>query len=603
VPRAIAGLLAFAVGVLAVAGAKNNIDFTLVASDYVTMRDGVRIAVTTNLPRTRGVDERLPVMLLQTRYHRAQDLRFPLNLLIGPGPRATPLVEPFVRNGYAYVLVDVRGSGASFGTYGFPFSPQERADGVEILTWIARQPWSNGKVGTEGVSYNGTTAELLLQSGAPQVKAALPLFSTYDPYTEILNPGGLFADDFVGKWMAFSRALDRDQVRSLMPAPLSQILGGVRPVHRFSGDLYAALREHEANKDLLKPASEITFKDDTVDGFSALAMSPFLGREAERTSGAAIFSVSGWYDGGYANAAIKRFLSVPNPGSRLLIGPWSHGGRQIAHRCRQNSVPFDARNVALSFFNEQLKGIAPKSAPAPVTYYTLCAETWRTAATWPPKSQTRSLYLAAGNKLADAPDAAASDTYAIDPTATSGGLTTRWASYVNLTGTKTGYLDRAVQDGKLLTYTSEPLTTDTEVTGHPIVTLHVRADAPDAGLFVYLEDVDANGAVDYVTEGQLRALHRKLSTAQPPYVQPMPYRSFLAADAAELSKETPAEIAIDLLPVSYLFRQGHRIRISIAGADKDNFAPVIHGATQLQIDRGPALPSRIDLPVVPGESK
>jgi putative CocE/NonD family hydrolase len=77
------------------------------------------------------------------------------------------------------------------------------------------------------------------------------------------------------------------------------------------------------------------------------------------------------------------------------------------------------------------------------------------------------------------------------------------------------YGDRAEADRRLLTYTSAPLTDDVEITGHPVVTLYVASTATDGAFYVYLEDVDENGRVTYVTEGQLRALHRRLTDRDP----------------------------------------------------------------------------------------
>jgi uncharacterized protein len=95
---------------------------------------------------------------------------------------------------------------------------------------------------------------------------------------------------------------------------------------------------------------------------------------------------------------------------------------------------------------------------------------------------------------------------------------------------------------------------------------------------VYLEDVDPAGSVSDVTEGELRALHRHLSTAVPPYRQTVPYRTFKRADAQPLSRGDIAELRFDLLATSYLFEAGHRIRIAISGADASHFAVLPGGA-------------------------
>jgi putative CocE/NonD family hydrolase len=104
----------------------------------------------------------------------------------------------------------------------------------------------------------------------------------------------------------------------------------------------------------------------------------------------------------------------------------------------------------------------------------------------------------------------------------------------------------------------------------------------DGQIFVYLEDVRPDGAVTYVTEGQLRVVHRAST-------------SFTRAEGRPLAPGEIAEIPVELLPVSYLFRRGHRIRVAVAPCDLDHFARP--GTTSLAIHRGGQRRSFIVLPV------
>jgi putative CocE/NonD family hydrolase len=173
---------------------------------------------------------------------------------------------------------------------------------------------------------------------------------------------------------------------------------------------------------------------------------------------------------------------------------------------------------------------------------------------------------------------------------------------VNLAGVRIGYPDRAEQDRKLLTYDSAALAHDTEVTGHPLVVLHLASSASDGQLFVYLEDIGPAGDVEYVTEGELRLIHRHVEDVAP-YRTPSLYRSFSRAAAEPMIPGESAEILIDLLPTSYLFRRGHRVRLAIAGADRDNFVAPAGPPPDLTIFREAARPSRIELPVVHREAE
>jgi len=197
----------------------------------------------------------------------------------------------------------------------------------------------------------------------------------------------------------------------------------------------------------------------------------------------------------------------------------------------------------------------------------------------------------------DRPDGeAARDTYRVDYTAGSGEHS-RWRNQA-ATDAAVRYMDRSRQDMKLLVYTSRPLDRTLEVTGHPVVTLFVVSSAADGYFFVYLEDVDEHGQVAYITEGQLRALHRKLSDDPPPYRCVLPYRTFMRKDALPLVPGEVAELVFDLLPTSYLFKVGHRIRIALAGADSSHFAIPRGEPPTLQICRSRAHASRLDLPTI-----
>jgi putative CocE/NonD family hydrolase len=194
------------------------------------------------------------------------------------------------------------------------------------------------------------------------------------------------------------------------------------------------------------------------------------------------------------------------------------------------------------------------------------------------------------------PTGKAFDAYLVDYAAGTGNLA-RWNTLFG--GTPVEYPDRSAEDRKLLTYTSAPLTHDIEITGHPLVTLFVSSTATDGQFFVYLEELDEAGRVRYVTEGQLRAIHRKLSTSGAPYQTVVPYRTFLRRDAKPLVPEQITQLTFDLLPTSYLFRKGRRLRVAIAGADKDHFEPLAGSPRTIQLHRGGAHFSRILLPVIP----
>jgi putative CocE/NonD family hydrolase len=159
------------------------------------------------------------------------------------------------------------------------------------------------------------------------------------------------------------------------------------------------------------------------------------------------------------------------------------------------------------------------------------------------------------------------------------------------------YNDRASRDERLLTYTSEPLEADTEVTGHPVVTLQVASTATDGAFFAYLEEVTPDGDVTYVTEGALRALHRRL--APEPDALGLPRHTFRRADARPLVPGEVAELTFDLQPISYRFAAGSRIRLARAGGGAGHCARVpAAGDVAWRVQRNAARATSIVLPVV-----
>jgi len=575
-------------------------------SFYLDMRDGVPIAVDLYLPEGAGEGARVPGILRMTRYWRAPRFRALVRPLLD---RPSELAQRFLASGYAWLDVDVRGSGASGGAQRSLWSDDEVRDGGEIVDWIVRQPWSSGLVGALGDSYDGTAAELLLANRHPAVRAVAPRFALFDGYTDIGYPGGVHLAWFTETWGRFNDAIDRGALFAAFPVWVPIFISGPRPVDgppSGARGVRAAQLAHLQNFDVNEAALATPFRDDIAPGLGVRTedWSPYgVRRPAIEASGAAVFSYSGWLDGAYAHAAIKRFRTLSNPGQRLLLGPWNHGGdQQLEPLAPTEASEFDHASELLRFFDLHLKlgGAAdPEGEEFPVTWFTTGEKRWKHARSWPPPAQPTRLYLAAESALALTPpsEPAGSDRYATDPESGSG-ATSRWRGLA--VPTWTDYPDRAERDRHLRVYETAPLERELEVTGHPIVSLTVRCDRPDGVLFAYLEDVDARGRIGYVSEGMIRAAQRRVRPVdEAPYALTVPYHSFARADAEPLIPGERAELIFDLQPISHLWRRGHRIRLAIAGADRDQFASLPGPAPVWIFEHGAG--SWVELPVVEAE--
>ena len=256
--------------------------------------------------------------------------------------------------------------------------------------------------------------------------------------------------------------------------------------------------------------------------------------------------------------------------------------------------------MRLAFFDRYLKNrqTGVDDWPA-ISYFTMGAERLDYTESWPPPGATsRTFYLQGGGVLSETPppDAAASDTYTVDFTTTTG-MSNRWMTQMG--NPVLNLNDRAAMDRRMLHYDTPPMTQDLQVTGTPVVTMWVDSDHTDGALLVYLEDVSEDGVSRYITEGGLRLIHRNTSV-NPHFDQSAPYHSFARKDAAPLVPGEVVALTFQLWPTSVLIRRGHRLRLAIAGADADTFDRIpATGTPTIRVHRSAARLSSIDIPVVP----
>ncbi|MFC2166145.1 CocE/NonD family hydrolase [Acidobacteriota bacterium] len=585
------------------------IEYSRLQSLHVPMRDGVKIAIDVWLPENLEPNSKIPALMYCTRYWRAIDIIGATLEMDQNYERANDVNSA----GYAFVLVDARGTGASYGTRAYEYNVEEVKDYGEIADWIVEQRWSNGKVGAFGVSYSGTTAELLMVNQRSAVKAVAPLYDDFNAFDFLLDPGGVLLNYMTENWGRMVSAMDHNDICALQGVTgeqceeLKKKVRGVKPVDEdLDRSLLAeAVEQHKNNTKLHEVVFE--FRDDPygpqqiANVYETGNPSGFL-KEIE-DSGTAIYIRVGWLDAATVNGALSRFLSVDSL-QKVYIGPWSHGGGRHADPFLPPETPTDppvdqqwADMVA--FFDLFLKDQEPPPMESSITYFTQGAGVWHETKVWPPEGfSDKTWYFGSKGTLSNSePDAnKGSDGYTIDFEATTG-TSNRW--YTQLGGGDVIYPDRAEKDKELLTYTSQPMAADMEITGHPLVTLYISSSAQDGAFFVYLEDVDEDGRVTYITEGHLRAMCRKVSEEEPPFKFFGPYRTFKRADSAPLVPGEVVELTFDLIATSTLIKKGHRIRIAIAGADKDSFDrfPRDGSIPTIHVERNSQYPSRIVLPI------
>lgn len=568
---------------------------------YVEMPDGVRIAVTVHLPVGASALP-VPAVIRATRYWRGR----PPGVFAPTGGEAVAFTEA----GFALVLVDVRGTGASFGQWDGPWSPSEIADLGVVCEWIAIQPWSNGRVGSHGISYDGNTAELIAASEPPSLRAIIPRFSDVDPFLHLSFPGGILLDSFIQSWETSNRALDRmdpTPVMALTGETRDEVMARMGEPDRADEDVdgslvAAALLEHAGNMDVWEVGAALTYADDdAARALRVVESSPHHLRDRIERSGVAIQAWASWFDAGTAAGALSRFNNITNA-MDVIIGPWSHGAAFDVNLGGDEPIPAAAtadEQAAdmFAFLYDNLADDGRRSTTRTIRYWQLFADRWLETTQWPPRgSAPLSLYCGPGGTLETSVGADGADSYQVD-FAASTGTANRWSTQSG--GGPVVYPDRREADERCLTYTTGPLPEAVDIIGDPVVTLHLESSASDAAVYVYLEAVTPTGEVIYLTEGQLRLLHRRVTAAPVGEWHPGPYRTFSQHDAAPLLPGEVAEVSLSLLPLSARLEAGWRLRIAIAGADDGTFVRIPEtGVPTFTVHRSAMHPSSIQIPIV-----
>jgi putative CocE/NonD family hydrolase len=551
---------------------------------YVQMSDGTRLALSLYFPS--GFDEavgRAPVVYVETWYGRSIE------------PTGTA-IDLYRAGGFVVAIGEPRGFGASFGAQPSYLSNDVRRDQKEMIAWLAAQPWSNGKVAAVGLSISSTQAEAMAASGAPALRAAIIRASDFDLFAGDLFPGGIPNPKMLGlvDWLS-TFILGEPCIADLAVCATL----GIAPV---DGDtdlrlLQAALRDHQANLrggDL----ANIVYKDDKLgagyfDEVSAAGSIPALRRAAVPARVSA-----SWTDGTTAEGALARFQALPDVKMEVVIGATAHSGGLDADPFSR--TPFGpARPTAAVQYGEDVSFVKRVLAGEPigrsVRYYVMGAGVWKTTEHWPPAGVRPQTLKLSRDELVAGDVRPGQRTYQVDPTTSSGGPFNRWGSQG---GEPIYYGDRRAAPGSRLTFDTAPLPRDSEIVGTPELCLAMRSNQTDGTLFAYLEDVAPDGRVTHLTEGLLRLIHRKTASGG---CDPAAgtQRSFKRADAAPVVPGELMQVELSLLPMAALIERGHRLRLSITGADAGTFPPVTETPGTWVVATGGPAASTVTVPLRP----
>ncbi|MDI9975977.1 CocE/NonD family hydrolase [Rhodococcus sp. IEGM 1307] len=530
---------------------------------YVPMSDGTKLAVLLHRPAENGqaVDGRFPVI-----WHHKLDIYPSPKDGVGPKEAGYSNLTSMSDQGYVVAQVARRGNGQSFGVRRGYHDRVEAQDAYDVTEWLATQPWSNGQVGVYGCSNTGDAAMHAVSMRPPHLKAAFAGCFSWNKY-DAMRRGGIAAQWGYGP----TRKVEDDLALTPVSGDDDKTL------------LRQAAEQHQLSTPLAQMWAGMPYRDD----YSTLVGSRFwaegsLSTYADqiRESQVPLYIVGGWRDE-FRDQGIVTALNTS--GSKLLIGPWRH--------CENPGLALVQE--AQRFFDFHLKGIDTGIDEAPPIRYAIVDSIddptgdigWRTAESWPPTSSGLTDFALGGDGVLGSTAPGTSrftvDTVVECPDAGEGST----VQPCHVPGAGASFVGAALEK-------------DTEVTGTPIADVTVRVDRDDAHIFAYIEDVAPDGTVSVITEGRLTASLRAETEA--PYELPaeVPFHRSYREDAQPLTPGEATRMRFDILPMSYVFRAGHRIQVTVTGYDHRETIPLpdAQGST-VEIVSDPSSPSLVQLPV------
>ena len=487
----------------------------VVENAWIPLADGARLAARLWLPA--GADRSPVPAILEYLPYRKRDFT---------RSRDEPMHHYFAGHGFAAVRVDIRGSGDSDGILRDEYSPQEHADALEVIRWIAAQPWCSGSVGMMGISWGGFNSLQVAALRPPALKAIITLCSTDDRYADDAHfMGGCLLNENLqwGAILLTYQALPPDpevvgsRWRNLWRRRLEEIVPF--PEHWL---------RHQRRDDYWKHGS-------VCEDYARIACP--------------VYAIGGWADG-YSNA-VPRLLAGLRCPKKGLVGPWAHtfphdgvpgpaiGFLQEALRWWRHWLLGEDTGI----MDEPLYRVWMQESVAPLPTREEWPGRWVAEESWPaPKIESRVWTLNA-NGLGAQADPEQSEAVVASPQTTglAGG---EWCAF-GAEGEMPG--DQRPDDGRSLCFDSEPLPERLEILGAPVVTLELAADRPVALTAVRLCEVAPDGASLRVSYGLLNLTHRESHEMALPLE---PGRRYV--------------VRVQLNDAAHAFPEGSRLRVAVS---------------------------------------
>jgi len=484
-------------------------------------RHGNRLCADVYLPR--GCDGPLPVLLAASPYQKA--LRHLPTTSVFPFVEYGP-IQFYLDQGYAYVILDLPGSGMSAGTWD-PWARSEGESTHDAIEYVAAQPWSNGRVGMIGQSYYAMSQWNAARTRPPHLMTIVPYDGSNDPYRDWMYQGGIPIQGFLGSWLIGSVLLQHH-------AQGHDPRGGGR------GEVLAEMLTHTLDDEWQRRRAAF-WELDAID--------------------IPVFSIGLWGKMSlHLRGNVNGFERVKGP-RRLLI---ERAGTFHAAQHLFAQEDFHREEI-LPWYDHHLKGVdnGVMNRPA-VRYYVNNADRYADASGWPPDDvRASAFYLssARSGQVRSLNDGSLRE----EPAATTGDATSwsypdeQWNAGVTV------FVDgRPDHTARVNTYTTPAFGAAREFAGQGALVLHASTDQTDMDVIVKLSLLPSGGgAALKVSQGWLRASHR----AEDPALS-RPLRPFHAHRQREpLVPGEIYEMRVELMPMAFAVRPGDRLRLEISNHD------------------------------------
>jgi len=464
--------------------------------------------------------------------------------------------QQLAQYGIGYARVDARGSGDSQGVLVDEYLEQELLDGVELIAWLARQPWSSGSVGMRGISWGGINTLQIAALEPPELKAIMPMCCTDTRYTDDAH--------YIGGALGLTDLQWGVQFKAVMAMPPDPAIAGESWRQQWQQRLEAA-----------PPILQKWLSHQRDDAFWRWGS---VSTDYSRIK-CPTYVVDGWVDT-YVNTVTRLLAQISAP-RKALFGPW-------AHNYPESASPGPSLNWAweeVRWWKHWLAGVPTGIMEEPMMRAYMPYQTasegypmdtpgrWVAEKTWPsPHVRPRTWYL---DERGLAPKAGTHSEVKYVGDQIVGLDKPEWLPFPP-EGLPT---EQSSDDRKSLLFDSAPLDADIEILGHPIARIRVAADQPVAKLALRLCEVTPAGESWLVTYGLLNLTHRD-GNAKP----------------VALTPNQAYDVSIELSLIAHRFKAGNRIRLAVSESLWPLVWPsprvatltVTHGVSSLELPIRPA---------------